>query len=122
MLNCCQGRRNSYPWMKFRLRDVTCCHDFVASEPQSKQPSASFLHFFAAMGPSRRNGPRKLVQYSSDSSAPPQSPVSHRHTTPGSSQPPPSLGMSPSSRYQHNLKVLRRRDPSILSVFDQFSH
>ncbi|KNZ73569.1 mRNA-decapping enzyme 1B [Termitomyces sp. J132] len=30
--------------------------------------------------------------------------------------------MSPASRYQHNLKVLRRRDPSITSIFDQFSH
>ncbi|EDR02118.1 uncharacterized protein LACBIDRAFT_310039 [Laccaria bicolor S238N-H82] len=36
--------------------------------------------------------------------------------------PPPSLGMSPASRYRHNLKVLRRRDPSIISIFDQFSH
>ncbi|KAG6855874.1 hypothetical protein H0H87_009828 [Tephrocybe sp. NHM501043] len=31
-------------------------------------------------------------------------------------------GMTPASRYQHNLKVLRRRDPSISSIFDQFSH
>jgi hypothetical protein len=33
-----------------------------------------------------------------------------------------SLGMSPASRYNYNLKVLRRRDPSIISIFDQFSH
>jgi hypothetical protein len=33
-----------------------------------------------------------------------------------------SLGMSPTSRYNYNLKVLRRRDPSIVSIFDQFSH
>ncbi|KAF5343586.1 hypothetical protein D9757_002101 [Collybiopsis confluens] len=32
------------------------------------------------------------------------------------------LGMSAASRYAHNLKVLRRRDPSILRIFDQFSH
>ncbi|EGO03397.1 hypothetical protein SERLA73DRAFT_69271 [Serpula lacrymans var. lacrymans S7.3] len=32
------------------------------------------------------------------------------------------LGMSPASRYHHNMKVLRRRDPSIVSIFDQFSH
>ncbi|KAK1220306.1 hypothetical protein PQX77_016931 [Marasmius sp. AFHP31] len=32
------------------------------------------------------------------------------------------MGMSPESRYEHNLKVLRRRDPSITSIFDQFSH
>jgi hypothetical protein len=30
--------------------------------------------------------------------------------------------MTPASRYNHNLKVLRRRDPSIVSIFDQFSH
>ena len=35
---------------------------------------------------------------------------------------PPIAGMSPGSRYNHNLKVLRRRDPSIVSIFDQFSH
>ena len=33
-----------------------------------------------------------------------------------------AAGMSPGSRYNHNLKVLRRRDPSIVSIFDQFSH
>ncbi|KAF9564536.1 hypothetical protein CPC08DRAFT_760148 [Agrocybe pediades] len=33
-----------------------------------------------------------------------------------------SLGMTPASRYKHNIKVLRRRDPSITSIFDQFSH
>jgi hypothetical protein len=32
------------------------------------------------------------------------------------------IGMSATSRYNHNLKVLRRRDPSIVSIFDQFSH
>lgn len=35
---------------------------------------------------------------------------------------PTAAGMSPSSRYDHNLKVLRRRDSSIVSIFDQFSH
>lgn len=34
----------------------------------------------------------------------------------------PSQRMSPASRYHSNLKVLRRRDPSINSIFDQFSH
>ncbi|KAJ7054407.1 hypothetical protein C8F01DRAFT_1374415 [Mycena amicta] len=33
-----------------------------------------------------------------------------------------NLGMSPEARYEHNLKVLRRRDPSIISIFDQFTH
>jgi hypothetical protein len=30
--------------------------------------------------------------------------------------------MSPQSRYLSNMKVVRRRDPSIVSIFDQFSH
>ncbi|KAF5364786.1 hypothetical protein D9758_009333 [Tetrapyrgos nigripes] len=33
-----------------------------------------------------------------------------------------AMGMTPETRYHHNLKVLRRRDPSIVSIFDQFSH
>ncbi|KAK7059650.1 hypothetical protein R3P38DRAFT_2679244 [Favolaschia claudopus] len=37
-------------------------------------------------------------------------------------QQPTNLGMSPQARYNHNLKVLRRRDPSIITIFDQFSH
>ncbi|KAF4576883.1 DCP1 family protein [Pleurotus pulmonarius] len=35
---------------------------------------------------------------------------------------PAKMGMSPATRYNSNLKVLRRRDPSIISIFDQFSH
>ncbi|KDQ33634.1 hypothetical protein PLEOSDRAFT_152720 [Pleurotus ostreatus PC15] len=35
---------------------------------------------------------------------------------------PVKMGMSPATRYNSNLKVLRRRDPSIVSIFDQFSH
>ncbi|KAG5654542.1 hypothetical protein H0H81_000063 [Sphagnurus paluster] len=52
-------------------------------------------------------------------SEPPLSPVSHQPPAPAKQ---PNMGMSPASRYQHNLKVLRRRDPSIVSIFDQFSH
>ncbi|KAG6812518.1 hypothetical protein H0H92_002409 [Tricholoma furcatifolium] len=33
-----------------------------------------------------------------------------------------TTGMSHALRYHQNLKVLRRRDPSITSIFDQFSH
>ncbi|KAJ3767027.1 hypothetical protein FB446DRAFT_356988 [Lentinula raphanica] len=33
-----------------------------------------------------------------------------------------STTMSAASRYAHNLKVLRRRDPSIQRIIDQFSH
>ncbi|KAI0044785.1 hypothetical protein FA95DRAFT_1574238 [Auriscalpium vulgare] len=41
----------------------------------------------------------------------------------GEQVPPlPGTGMTPASRYAQNLKVLRRHDPSIVSIFDQFSH
>lgn len=35
---------------------------------------------------------------------------------------PKGPGMSPASRYEHNLRVLRRHDATIVSIFDQFSH
>ena len=41
------------------------------------------------------------------------------------SQYPPTaslLGISLASRYNYNLTVLRKQDPSIISIFDQFSH
>ncbi|KAJ7154711.1 hypothetical protein C8R46DRAFT_1118172 [Mycena filopes] len=47
---------------------------------------------------------------------------SQRHRPQPSVEQQPNLGMSPEARYNHNLKVLRRRDPSIISIFDQFSH
>lgn len=40
----------------------------------------------------------------------------------GNQSPQPSLGMTPASRYDHNLRVMRKRDPSISSIIDQFSH
>jgi hypothetical protein len=58
----------------------------------------------------------------------PQRPQSYGSPNPsqtpqsGAVKPERNLGMSPASRYNHNLRVLRRRDPSILSIFDQFSH
>lgn len=50
-----------------------------------------------------------------------------RVTTQQMSTPEPSTsfadaGMSPNSRYYKNLKVLRRRDAHITSIFDQFAH
>ncbi|KAF9459729.1 hypothetical protein BDZ94DRAFT_1312111 [Collybia nuda] len=60
-----------------------------------------------------------------DSSEPPQSPVAQRRRAQSGAplqSEQPNLGMSPASRYNSNLKVLRRRDPSIVSIFDQFSH
>lgn len=38
------------------------------------------------------------------------------------SPPPPSGAHAAAYKYEHNLKVLRRRDPSIEAIFDQFSH
>lgn len=81
------------------------------------------------MGPPRRT-PSTCDSYSSqyslsDASTPPQSPTAHRRQpqpSVSSKQPQRHTGMSPASRYNHNLKVLRRRDPSIASIFDQFSH
>ncbi|EPQ53469.1 hypothetical protein GLOTRDRAFT_139704 [Gloeophyllum trabeum ATCC 11539] len=49
-------------------------------------------------------------------------PLPRPPTQPPQPSPSAGLGMSAASRYQHNLKVLRRRDPSIVSIFDQFSH
>ncbi|KAF8881779.1 hypothetical protein BD779DRAFT_1675290 [Infundibulicybe gibba] len=60
---------------------------------------------------------------SSAASSPRQSRAQrHRPQPSQSDSDQPTIGMSPASRYIHNLKVLRRRDPSILSIFDQFSH
>lgn len=48
----------------------------------------------------------------------PQAPTPEPGLTTSSSGVP----MSPTARYHSNLKVLRRRDPSIVSIFDQFPH
>ncbi|KAH7919308.1 hypothetical protein BV22DRAFT_1199552 [Leucogyrophana mollusca] len=54
----------------------------------------------------------------------PQLPVipNHNPSPIPNARPTSSLGMSPASRYASNMKVVRRRDPSIVSIFDQFSH
>lgn len=50
-------------------------------------------------------------------------PHSNRISTPRKTPiPPADVGMSPASRYNSNLRVLRRRDHTIVSVFDQFPH
>ncbi|EJD05598.1 uncharacterized protein FOMMEDRAFT_139003 [Fomitiporia mediterranea MF3/22] len=36
--------------------------------------------------------------------------------------PPGDIGMTPADRYYKNLRVLRRRDSHIVSIFDQFPH
>jgi hypothetical protein len=92
---------------------------------------ASYLHYLLylpstilsfVMGPPRRARSNSSVSNYSQQ---------HRNRHPQSVEPallesiPPAqshLGMSPHSRYLSNMKVVRRRDPSIVSIFDQFSH
>ncbi|KAG6849903.1 hypothetical protein H0H93_003917 [Arthromyces matolae] len=71
------------------------------------------------MGPPRRS--------SSYISPPPPTSGSESSNSPLSQNSNPVINstnsaMSSASRYQLNLKALRRRDPSIISIFDQFSH
>ncbi|PPQ74543.1 hypothetical protein CVT26_007935 [Gymnopilus dilepis] len=75
------------------------------------------------MGPPRKMPSQPSSSTTSTQYDPSQLPTSSR-STPLDTQIPAgvALGMSPASRYQHNLKVLRKRDPSIMSIFDQFSH
>ncbi|KAJ7201683.1 hypothetical protein GGX14DRAFT_464666 [Mycena pura] len=77
--------------------------------------------------PRRRQTPNAHLDLStSDSNMPTDSPKPSRpqrhRSQPSVGQPTGNLGMSPEARYNHNLKVLRRRDPSIISIFDQFTH
>ena len=79
------------------------------------------------MGFLRQNPPpsTSISQMDSQSTLPrtPQRTPAQEQDPFGPQSPPTaSLGMSPASRYNYNLKVLRRRDPSIISIFDQFSH
>jgi hypothetical protein len=75
----------------------------------------------SVMGPPRRARSNSSVSNYSQQ---------HRNRHPQSLEPTPPesipaqshLGMSPQSRYLSNMKVVRRRDPSIVSIFDQFSH
>jgi len=82
----------------------------------------------AAMAPSRRipsNGHISVQNSHSHANSSRQSKAQRHRSQPSISAThpeQPNLGMSPASRYNHNLKVLRRRDPSIVSIFDQFSH
>ena len=72
-----------------------------------------------SMGPPHRQTQLPTMPHTTSLTT--QLPVEHVKLT-GGQTPQPSLGMTPASRYNYNLKVLRRRDPSILSIFDQFSH
>ncbi|KAJ6491377.1 hypothetical protein C8R47DRAFT_1214761 [Mycena vitilis] len=69
----------------------------------------------------RRRPPSNPNGFNNMNNDSPKLPKAQRHR-PQQSVEQPNLGMSPEARYNHNLKVLRRRDPSIISIFDQFSH
>lgn len=69
------------------------------------------------MGPPRRARSNSSVSASTRS----RQPSVNAHPDP-TQQTHPNIGMSPASRYNANMKVVRRRDPSIVSIFDQFSH
>ena len=85
----------------------------------------SFSSYHIIMGPPRRNHSGSGMSAHSSPHAQrarhQQVQPSVQAATPEPTQ-SPSIGMSATSRYNHNLKVLRRRDPSIVSIFDQFSH
>lgn len=75
------------------------------------------------MGPPRRNRSNSNVSNRHVNGQHPHTRQPQQAPTPSLPvQPEPHTGMTPASRYNHNLKVLRRRDPSIVSIFDQFSH
>ncbi|KAG6329469.1 hypothetical protein ID866_9620, partial [Astraeus odoratus] len=80
------------------------------------------------MGPPRRARSQSSVSNHNSTHNRSKQPATHSHAPREWPQPDstpqtqPHLGMSPASRYSANMKVMRRRDPSIVSIFDQFSH
>ncbi|KAF8636045.1 hypothetical protein AX17_003840 [Amanita inopinata Kibby_2008] len=116
--------------LKELFLDIILIWDLFGKSHQSKQ--SDYLPFVpppAMDSPQREtfmNATKSPVSYSEGADSkhtgsPRQSRAQHNRT-PAPTQPQQSMGMSPMSRYNHNLKVLRRRDPSIVSIFDQFSH
>ncbi|KAI9462791.1 Dcp1-like decapping family-domain-containing protein [Lactarius psammicola] len=73
----------------------------------------------ASNGSSKRSKP---VPTSPPSNARPQSESSPSLSPTSKSQPQAQSTMTAAARYQKNLKSLRRIDPTILSIVDQFSH
>ncbi|KAH8116154.1 hypothetical protein DFH11DRAFT_1542919 [Phellopilus nigrolimitatus] len=75
-----------------------------------------------------RQTPRQRPRRGSGQAAPSPTPTPARTATAvrvdHTPTPEPSfdVGMSPASRYYKNLRVLRRHDPHIVSIFDQFAH
>ena len=76
-------------------------------------------HSHWLMGPPSRSSAPTMPNYNSDDANPkskskmPQSPAPNGGAGPG---------MSTESRYYLNLRLLQKRDPTITSIFDQFSH
>ncbi|KAE9409406.1 hypothetical protein BT96DRAFT_913526, partial [Gymnopus androsaceus JB14] len=82
---------------------------------RTRNRSSSGAAYTQDVSRNNRNQHTPLVNHASAMNTPPIRPASVAQS--GS-----DLGMTAASRYAHNLKVLRRRDPSILRIFDQFSH
>ena len=73
----------------------------------------------ASNGSSKRSKP---VPTSPPPNARPQSDSTPSHSPTSKPQPQAQSAMTAAARYQKNLKSLRRIDPTILSIVDQFSH
>lgn len=81
----------------------------------------------STMTPSRRsrlasNGSSKRSKPAPASPPRPQSESSPSHSPTSKPQPQSQSAMTAAVRYQKNLKILRRTDPNIVSIVDQFSH
>ena len=92
----------------------------ASAQPQSPPLSPS-INTYKAMGRRARSGSNSNNAQIARNNAG-NTNLNQPHPADNEFPIPTTGGMSPGSRYNHNLKVLRRRDPSIVSIFDQFSH
>ncbi|CAA7268390.1 unnamed protein product [Cyclocybe aegerita] len=75
------------------------------------------------MGPPRRHPPpATTIPHMSSQSSLNQQDTDHEGALSETSKAPPRKTMTAKDRYDSNLKVLKRRDPSIQQIIDQFSH
>ena len=87
--------------------------------PRSHSPNVS------KQGPKQRphRGPTQAANSPTPAPARATKPFkAERHSAAPTPEPTIELGMTPADRYYTNLRVLRRRDPHIVSIFDQFAH
>ena len=122
---CGQQRRNVLNLLKHiidRERQGSRSHG-VYRQPTSSTTSTmtpSRRSRLASNGPAKRSKPAPMSPPSNtcfqSESSPSHSPASKPP------QPQTQSAMTADARYQKNLKSLRRIDPTILSIVDQFSH